>query len=181
MLAILDLVLESPRTYQMLEADSDASHFGTEFSRIVVPPLSASVRVRRTRCAPVPEALMAEGARGSGEFECRNERRRPVMSLHEVKERLLILEEDIPKTGARIKVIGVGGGGGNAVNHMIAAGISGVEFLVANTDMQALKRSLAPVKLQIGAKRTKGLGAGANPEEGKEAALEDTQKIPGSA
>jgi cell division protein FtsZ len=99
------------------------------------------------------------------------------MSLHEIKERLLILEEDLPRTGARIKVIGVGGGGGNAVNHMISAGIAGVEFLVANTDMQALKRSLAPVKLQIGAKRTKGLGAGANPEEGKEAALEDTQKI----
>lgn len=99
------------------------------------------------------------------------------MSLHEVKERLLILEEDAPKGGAKIKVVGVGGGGGNAVNHMIQAGVAGVDFLVANTDLQALKGSLAPVKLQIGAKRTKGLGAGANPEEGKEAALEDTQKI----
>lgn len=99
------------------------------------------------------------------------------MSLHEVKERLLILEEDAPSRGAKIKVVGVGGGGGNAVNHMIQAGVAGVDFLVANTDLQALKGSLAPVKLQIGAKRTKGLGAGANPEEGKEAALEDTQKI----
>ena len=80
-------------------------------------------------------------------------------------------------SGARIKVIGVGGGGGNAVNHMIEAGIEGVEFLVANTDMQALNRSLAAVKIQLGAKLTKGLGAGANPEIGREAAMEDTGKI----
>src|SRR5215212_1041796 len=79
--------------------------------------------------------------------------------------------------GAKIKVIGVGGGGGNAVNRMIQAGIKGVEFLVANTDLQAMRNSLAPTKLQIGAKLTKGLGAGANPEIGKQAALEDTDRI----
>jgi cell division protein FtsZ len=73
------------------------------------------------------------------------------------------LEEEEQLT-ARIKVIGVGGGGGNAVNRMIAAGIKGVEFLVANTDVQAMRTSLAPVKIQIGAKLTKGLGAGANPD-----------------
>jgi cell division protein FtsZ len=78
---------------------------------------------------------------------------------------------------AKIKVIGVGGGGGNAVNRMIQAGIKGVEFLVANTDVQAMRGSLAPVKLQIGGKLTKGLGAGANPEVGKQAALEDTDRI----
>src|SRR5688500_19990021 len=61
--------------------------------------------------------------------------------------------------GAKIKVIGVGGGGGNAVNRMIQAGIKGVEFLVANTDLQAMRTSLAPVKIQIGGKLTKGLGA----------------------
>lgn len=83
-------------------------------------------------------------------------------------------EEQVP---ARIKVIGVGGGGGNAVNRMIQAGIKGVEFLVANTDLQAMRTSLAPVKLQIGGKLTKGLGAGANPEVGKQAALEDTDRI----
>src|SRR5688572_28810828 len=66
--------------------------------------------------------------------------------------------------GAKIKVIGVGGGGGNAVNRMIQAGIKGIEFLVANTDLQAMRTSLAPVKIQIGSKLTKGLGAGANPE-----------------
>jgi cell division protein FtsZ len=81
------------------------------------------------------------------------------------------------RTGACIKVVGVGGAGSNAVNRMIAAGLDGVEFLVANTDMQALKQSRAPVKIQIGAKLTKGLGAGANPEVGREAALEDTDKI----
>jgi cell division protein FtsZ len=78
---------------------------------------------------------------------------------------------------AKIKVIGVGGGGCNAVNRMIRAKVEGVEFIAANTDLQALKLSQAPVKLQLGAKLTKGLGAGANPEIGRKAALEDTDKI----
>jgi len=79
--------------------------------------------------------------------------------------------------GAKIKVIGVGGGGCNAVNRMIRAKVEGVEFIAANTDLQALKLSQAPIKLQIGGKLTKGLGAGANPEVGRKAALEDTDKI----
>ncbi len=79
--------------------------------------------------------------------------------------------------GAVIKVIGVGGSGGNAINHMIEAGIEGVQFIAANTDLQALKMSKAPIKIQLGAKLTKGLGAGANPEVGRQAALEDTEKI----
>jgi cell division protein FtsZ len=78
---------------------------------------------------------------------------------------------------AKIKVIGVGGGGCNAVNRMIRAKVEGVEFITANTDLQALKLSQAPVKLQLGAKLTQGLGAGANPEVGRKAALEDTDKI----
>jgi cell division protein FtsZ len=78
---------------------------------------------------------------------------------------------------ARIKVIGVGGGGNNAVNTMIQANIERVEFIAANTDAQALRRSLAPTKLQLGGKLTKGLGAGANPEVGREAALEDRARI----
>ncbi len=84
--------------------------------------------------------------------------------------------EDMPH-GARIKVIGVGGGGNNAVNRMIAAGVEGVEFIAANTDVQALKTSQAPVKLQLGVKLTSGLGAGANPDVGRRAALEDSGKI----
>ncbi len=79
--------------------------------------------------------------------------------------------------GARIKVIGVGGGGGNAVNRMIQAGLEGVEFIAANTDVQALKLSLAPIKLQLGVRLTAGLGAGANPDVGRRAALEDSEKI----
>ena len=79
--------------------------------------------------------------------------------------------------GARIKVIGVGGGGGNAVNRMIQARMEGVEFITANTDVQALKLSHAPVKLQLGVRLTSGLGAGANPEVGRRAALEDSGKI----
>ncbi len=79
--------------------------------------------------------------------------------------------------GARIKVIGIGGGGGNAVNTMITAKLTGVDFVVANTDLQALDASRAPVKLQLGEKITKGLGAGANPEIGRRAALEDQERI----
>jgi cell division protein FtsZ len=84
---------------------------------------------------------------------------------------------DEPLNDAKIKVIGVGGGGGNAVNRMIDAGVEGIEFIVANTDLQALRMSRAPVKLQLGVKLTNGLGAGANPEVGRKAALEDSDKI----
>ncbi|MGD8593698.1 MAG: cell division protein FtsZ [Gammaproteobacteria bacterium] len=79
--------------------------------------------------------------------------------------------------GAVIKVIGVGGGGGNAVEHMVRQNIDGVDFICANTDAQALKTSSAPTVLQLGANITKGLGAGANPDLGRQAALEDRERI----
>jgi len=94
----------------------------------------------------------------------------------EAAEMRIEFYEESPR-GARIKVIGVGGGGGNAVNRMIQAGLEGVEFIAANTDVQALKLSLAPVKLQLGVRLTAGLGAGANPDVGRRAALEDSEKI----
>ena len=78
---------------------------------------------------------------------------------------------------AKIKVIGIGGGGGNAVNTMIQSHVEGVDFITANTDAQALKANRAPLKLQLGPKLTKGLGAGANPEIGREAALEDRARL----
>ena len=78
---------------------------------------------------------------------------------------------------AKIKVIGVGGGGCNAVNRMIESGVKGVEFIVANTDLQVLNASKASNKLQIGESITNGLGAGANPEVGREAALESKEEI----
>ena len=81
------------------------------------------------------------------------------------------------RNDAKIKVIGVGGGGNNAVNRMIDAGMEGIEFVVANTDLQALRMSRAPMKIQLGVKLTNGLGAGANPEVGRKAALEDSDKI----
>ncbi len=90
---------------------------------------------------------------------------------------LRIQYHDAMPRGARIKVIGVGGGGNNAVNRMIAANVEGVEFIAANTDVQALQVSNAPVKLQLGVKLTSGLGAGANPDIGRRAALEDSDKI----
>lgn len=92
-------------------------------------------------------------------------------------KKIQIFIDEPPVTGARIKVIGVGGGGGNAVNRMIKAGVKGVEFIAANTDVQALEASKAPIKLQLGDKITRGLGAGANPEVGRMAALEDHVKI----
>src|SRR3974390_858857 len=85
--------------------------------------------------------------------------------------------EDHAFTGARIKVIGIGGGGSNAVNRMVRVGLDGVEFMVANTDLQALPTNAAPIKLQIGSKPTKGPRAGAGPNVGGAAALEDTEKI----
>jgi cell division protein FtsZ len=89
--------------------------------------------------------------------------------------RLNLAEE--ARAGARIKVVGVGGGGSNAVSRMVRVGLDGVEFIVANTDLQALESSAAPVKIQIGGKLTKGLGAGADPNVGREAALEDTDAL----
>jgi len=90
---------------------------------------------------------------------------RPVFELEEAKD------------NAKIKVIGLGGGGSNAINRMMEARFTGVEFIVANTDLQALRASPAPVKLQLGARLTMGLGAGADPEVGRNAALEDREQI----
>jgi cell division protein FtsZ len=97
--------------------------------------------------------------------------------LHMHNGGLKMFIDEPPITGARIKVVGVGGGGGNAVNRMIEAGIQGVEFIVANTDLQALNASSAPMKIQLGGKSTRGLGAGSNPEVGRAAALEDHEKL----
>ncbi|MBI2827833.1 MAG: cell division protein FtsZ [Acidobacteria bacterium] len=88
----------------------------------------------------------------------------------------LTLDPDA-RCGAKIKVIGVGGGGSNAVNRMVTVGLGGVEFIVANTDVQALNQNQASVKIQLGQKLTKGLGAGADPNIGRQAALEDTETI----
>ncbi|HHN75642.1 MAG TPA: cell division protein FtsZ [Acidobacteria bacterium] len=84
---------------------------------------------------------------------------------------------DAPPPGAVIKVVGVGGGGGNAINRMMAAGVEGVDFIAVNTDCQALAVSRAPVKIQIGRRLTRGLGSGARPEVGRESALEDTERL----
>src|SRR6202171_683836 len=98
-------------------------------------------------------------------------------NVSEEVQRLRLRLDEEGSAGARIKVIGVGGGGSNAVNRMVQAGFDGVEFVVANTDLQALRTNAAPVKLQIGSKLTKGLGRGADPNVGRQAALEDTEKI----
>jgi cell division protein FtsZ len=91
--------------------------------------------------------------------------------------RRLIAELDEATPAAKIKVIGLGGGGSNAVSRMISASFTGVEFIVANTDNQALRSSPAPIKVQLGAKLTQGLGAGSNPSVGRDAALEDPDQI----
>ena len=92
-------------------------------------------------------------------------------------EGLPITLDDTDHVAAKIKVIGVGGGGGNAVNRMIEAQLKGIEFISANTDLQALRRSKAPTKLQLGTTLTRGLGAGGDPEVGRKSALEDTERI----
>ena len=92
-------------------------------------------------------------------------------------DRLRLTLDPESRLGAKIKVIGVGGGGSNAVSRMVANGLEGVEFIVANTDAQALGQNPAAVKIQIGQKLTKGLGAGADPNIGREAALEDTDTL----
>src|SRR3954453_8886542 len=92
-------------------------------------------------------------------------------------EKLRLMLDSETRRGAKIKVVGVGGGGSNALNRMVEVGLAGVEFIVANTDVQALDQNRAGVKLQIGHKLTKGLGAGADPNIGRQAALEDTDTI----
>src|SRR5215208_3484072 len=96
--------------------------------------------------------------------------------MNEADKLRLTLDPDA-RRGAKIKVVGVGGGGSNAVNRMVEVGLGGVEFIVANTDVQALNHNKAALKLQIGHKLTKGLGAGADPNIGRQAALEDTDTI----
>src|SRR5712691_9643442 len=112
--------------------------------------------------------------RGGKERETKFQRRAAEMKK-ENDIRISFNEE--ARNDAKIKVIGVGGGGGNAVNRMIDAGMEGIEFVVANTDLQALRMSRAAMKIQLGVKLTNGLGAGANPEVGRKAALEDSDKI----
>jgi cell division protein FtsZ len=100
----------------------------------------------------------------------------PIFKDVDQSELRLRLADD-RRAGARIKVVGVGGGGSNAVSRMVQSGFEGVEFIVANTDLQALQVNPAPVKIQIGGKLTNGLGAGADPDVGRQAALEDTDKL----
>ncbi|MBK8481069.1 MAG: cell division protein FtsZ [Proteobacteria bacterium] len=90
---------------------------------------------------------------------------------------MALIELDEAATQARIKVVGVGGGGGNAINTMIASALDGVDFIAANTDLQALEANLAPTKIQLGSELTRGLGAGANPDVGRESALETNERI----
>src|SRR5215831_9011350 len=97
-------------------------------------------------------------------------------TIQQPGEMRIHFHDETPR-GARIKVIGVGGGGGNAVNRMIQARMEGVEFIAANTDVQALKSCQAPVKLQLGVRLTAGMGAGANPDVGRRAALEDSDMV----
>jgi cell division protein FtsZ len=107
----------------------------------------------------------------------KTENRNPRTDMSDTADGIRIQFNEDPRNQAKIKVIGVGGGGGNAVNRMIDAHLEGVEFMTANTDLQALEMSHAAVRIQLGVKLTNGLGAGANPEIGRKAALEDADKI----
>ena len=134
-----------------------------------------NVRRKTMACAPNCAPSLPE-ASSSKYLEPGVEADEEIQPQPQPEEIRIQYHEEIPR-GAKIKVIGVGGGGGNAVNRMIAARVEGVEFIAANTDRQALQLSHAPVKLQLGTKLTSGLGAGANPDVGRKAALEDSEKI----
>jgi len=121
--------------------------------------------------------LNAENAKNAEKFSGKESEFNNQVDNMKNDSKIRISFNEEPRNDAKIKVIGVGGGGGNAVNRMIDAGVDGIEFVVANTDLQALRMSHAPVKLQLGVKLTNGLGAGANPEVGRKAALEDSDKI----
>jgi len=95
----------------------------------------------------------------------------------EILDEEIVIESVVTAAGAKIKAIGIGGGGGNMINHMISEGVSGIDLIVANTDAQALDSSFAPSKLQLGLNATRGLGAGMVPEKGREAALESFDDI----
>src|SRR5438876_193048 len=125
------------------------------------PPLFPSDGTR----SPGRRRKAAAGRHRKEDLMERDRTRRPLFELDEVPQ------------AAKIKVIGLGGGGSNAVSRMMAAEFTGVEFIVANTDVQALHASPAPVKLQLGAKLTQGLGAGSNPDIGRQAAQEDPDQI----
>ena len=101
--------------------------------------------------------------------EMLHSRNKRTSSINYFRRPLFELEQVPP--AAKIKVIGLGGGGGNAVSRMMSADFTGVDFIVANTDLQALRNSPAPVKIQLGAKLTQGLGAGSNPDVGRGSAL----------
>jgi len=100
-----------------------------------------------------------------------------LLDEHDNEATLPITLEDPDLISAKIKVVGVGGGGGNAINRMIDSRMRGIEFIAGNTDLQALRKCRAPVKLQLGATLTRGLGAGGDPEVGRKSALEDTERI----
>ncbi|MEW5984910.1 MAG: cell division protein FtsZ [Acidobacteriota bacterium] len=152
-----DRVMPKPNTYQPIPADRPLSASTRTYGHDSLPPnVVGSAR----------SALSPEGASAL-----------PYSRIEGLSSPLRLTIDDSTHRGARIKVIGVGGGGSNAVNRMVAEGLDGVEFIVANTDLQALRLSAAPIKLQLGEKLTKGLGAGADPNVGRAAALEDTEKI----
>jgi cell division protein FtsZ len=100
-----------------------------------------------------------------------------LFSDQEIEGELPITLDDADMVPARIKVVGIGGGGGNAVNRMIDSRMGGIEFIAANTDLQALRKCRSPLKLQLGVNLTRGLGAGGDPEIGRQSALEDTDRI----
>ena len=120
---------------------------------------------------------MFDEAEGTLQFDGTDETVEGEGTLQFEEKPLKISFDEDRQPPAKIKVVGIGGAGGNAVNRMIKTKIGGVEFIAANTDIQSLRDSAAPVKLQIGAKLTKGLGCGGDPERGRQTALDDTERI----
>src|SRR6266852_2137241 len=144
------------------------------FRSAAVP--AAVVRACRPHCRGRDAGAMVEGSDKRKRQITGKQISQKAADMKKENDIRISFNEDT-RNDAKIKVIGVGGGGNNAVNRMIDAGMEGIEFVVANTDLQALRMSRAAAKIQLGVKLTNGLGAGANPEVGRKAALEDSDKI----
>lgn len=150
---------------------SDDAAFGAQISRT---ESAEPLELFATELSKQGETSVDQG---TGELEVKNNNEEIVRMAVNPEEENGNRDFSVEPMGARIKVIGIGGGGNNAVNNMIRSGLKGVEFIAANTDAQALRSSEAPVRLQLGQALTKGLGAGANPEVGEAAARESVEEI----
>ena len=174
-------VQSAPAGQPALFAAPDAAPAAASGAPEAMPPEAAGSEPAETAAvAGEPAAPVEETAASTADPPARKKpaaKKKAAAPVAATKDAPFAPSEDVLEKRAVIKVIGVGGGGGNAVNRMIEAGVTGVEFIAANTDAQVLERSKAPVKIQLGIERTGGLGCGGDPEVGRLAARDDMDRL----